>query len=248
MPTIEITNLAMSSTDESSVVRTDQTDADSTIGTVENENGTSSNSTGSVSEQTTGSMASSRSGRVWMSSVPREAKGNPPATYNELLALNKRLIAIIERCDSRMQVMMDDAQSKRRGAQKRNGRRGKNVLLKNNGLGEYDIMVAVKLTEFVRTRLLPHTKFLKDGWHIYSETPGTLSQMCLAYLKDVMGTQENAFQYWNNCLVELLNYKYITAKSESGQGFKSRFVGEDLDCVLCAIIQYIMLTSKLIFT
>ena len=238
----------MSSTDESSVVRTDQTDADSTIGTVENENGTSSNSTGSVSEQTTGSMASSRSGRVWMSSVPREAKGNPPATYNELLALNKRLIAIIERCDSRMQVMMDDAQSKRRGAQKRNGRRGKNVLLKNNGLGEYDIMVAVKLTEFVRTRLLPHTKFLKDGWHIYSETPGTLSQMCLAYLKDVMGTKENAFQYWNNSLVELLNYKYITAKSESGQGFKSRFVGEDFDCVLCAIIQYIMLTSKLIFT
>ena len=68
---------------------------------------------------------------------------------------------------------------------------------------------------------LPNTKCLHDGRHIYSETIGTLSQVCLTYLKDVMGENENNFQYWNNTLVSRLNYKLITAKSESGQRMKA---------------------------
>ena len=61
---------------------------------------------------------------VWMSSVPSITKGTPPIEYNELLAINRQLIEIIERCDSHMQVMMDDALSKKRGAKKSVGRRG----------------------------------------------------------------------------------------------------------------------------
>ena len=74
--------------------------------------------------------------------------------------------------------------------------------------------------------LLPNTKFLQDGWLINLETIGTLYQVCLAYLKDVMGENKNNFQYWNNTLVSGLNYKLITAKSESGQRMKAVFEGD----------------------
>ena len=84
----------------------------------------------------------------------------------------------------------------------------------------------MRLTDFVRQVLLPNTKFLQDGWHIYLDTVGTLSEVCLEYLKDVMGDNENNFQYWNNSLVSRLNYKFITAKSESGQRMKAVFEGE----------------------
>ena len=60
----------------------------------------------------------SGSGRIWMSSVPSIAKGTPPIEYNELIAIDRQLIQIIEQCDSRMQVTMDDAQTKKRGAKK----------------------------------------------------------------------------------------------------------------------------------
>ena len=63
---------------------------------------------------------------------------------------------------------------------------------------------------------------------IYSDTPGTLRWMGLDYLNDVMGTEENKFQYWNNKLVPILNYKFITAKSESGEGFKKVFLVQDI--------------------
>ena len=96
---------------------------------------------------------------------------------------------------------------------------GGNRLLMDNGLTQLYLVVGLKMTEFVGTRLLPDTKFCVDGWHIYSDTPGTLSWMCLTYQKDVMGPEENKFQYWNNKLVSILDYKFITAKSESGQGF-----------------------------
>ena len=62
--------------------------------------------------------------RVWMSSVPLIAKEKLPSEYNALLLINKQLIHIIERCDSCMQVMMDDAQVKRRGVKKSVGRWG----------------------------------------------------------------------------------------------------------------------------
>ena len=84
------------------------------------------------------------------------------------------------------------------------------------------------MTEFVRTRLPPSNKFLVDGWHICSDTPGTLCFICLKYLADVMGTKENKFQYWNNKLVSIMNYKFITAKLKSEQGFKKVFLGEDI--------------------
>lgn len=235
MPTI--TNNNMSSDEESDTDPQQTTDNDSASGMVEN--GTSTNSSESLASSSSASTSSTiesstgggeGSGRVWMSSVPASARGTPPREYNDLLAINKQLIRIIERCDGRTQIMMDDAQSKRRGAKKNKGRRGKNLLLKNNGLAQFDLMVSVKVTEFVRCKLLPNTKFLADGWHIYSETAGTLSQMCLKYLKDVMGADENPFQYWNNELVPVLNYKMITAKSESGQGFKKQFQGEDIIC------------------
>ena len=63
-------------------------------------------------------------GRVWMSSVQSIVKEKPPSENNFLLAINKRLIHIIERHDSRMQVIMDDAQVKRRGVRKSVGRWG----------------------------------------------------------------------------------------------------------------------------
>ena len=123
--------------------------------------------------------------------------------------------------------MVDDAQSERRGARKSVGRGG-NRLLMDNGLAQFDLMVGLKMTEFVRSRLLPNIKFLIDGWHIYSDTPGTLSWMCLNCLKDVTVTGEKKFQYWNNELISILNYKFITTKSESRQGFKKVFLGEDI--------------------
>ena len=95
-------------------------------------NGTSETSAASVSELSALSVASrgcsdlsvvsggsrSASDRVWMSLVPSIAKGMPSANYNDLIAINSQLIQITERCDSQMQVMMDDAQAKRRGAKK----------------------------------------------------------------------------------------------------------------------------------
>ena len=57
-----------------------------------------------------------------MSSVPLIAKEKPPSEYNTLLAINKQLIHIIERCDSHMQVMVDDAKAKRRGSKNSVGR------------------------------------------------------------------------------------------------------------------------------
>ena len=69
------------------------------------------------------SGSGSESGRVWMSLVPLIAKGTPSIDYNDLLAINNQLIKIIEQCDSCMQVMMDDAQAKMRGAKKSVGRR-----------------------------------------------------------------------------------------------------------------------------
>ena len=122
--------------------------------------------------------------------------------------------------------MMDENQAKRRGNKKGSNRQGKKLFSKNGGLHEYDVLVSMRLTDFVRQVLLPNTKFLQDGWHIYSDTVGTLSQVCLAYLEDVMGDNENNFQYWNNSLVSRLNYKFITAKSESGQRMKAVFEGE----------------------
>ena len=89
----------------------------------------------------------------------------------------------------------------------------------DNGLAQFDLMVELKMTEFVRSRCLPNTKFLADGWHIYSDTQGTLSWMCLTYLKDIMAVEENKFQHWNYKLVSILNYEFIRAKSESGLGF-----------------------------
>ena len=85
----------------------------------------------------------------------------------------------------------------------------------DNGLAEFDLMVGLKMAKFVKTRLLPNNKFLADVWHIYSDIRETLSFICLKYLVDVMGSKENKFQYWNNDLVSILNYKFITAKSES---------------------------------
>ena len=43
-----------------------------------------------------------------------------------------------------------------------------------------------------------------------------------------MGTKENKFQYWSNKLVSIINYKFTTAKLESGQGYKKVFLGEDI--------------------
>ena len=166
-------------------------------------------------------------GRVWCSSVPPCARDKAPTTYPELLVINKLLIRIIQRSDERMQIMMEDQQMRRRGAGKSGTRRGKNGLMKDNGLGQFDLMVGLKMTEFVRSKLMPMTKFLADGWHIWSETPGTLCAMCLLYMKDVLGIEENTFMYWNNKLVSLLNYRFITAKAETGQAFKKIFNGEE---------------------
>ena len=84
------------------------------------------------------------------------------------------------------------------------------------------------MTEFVRTRLLPNNRFLADEWHIYSDTRGALSFVCLQYLADIMGSKENKFQYWNNKFVSILDCTSITTKSESGQGFKKVFQSEDI--------------------
>ena len=103
------------------------------------QNGTSKTSVASVSELSALSVAprggsdlsvvssgsSSGSGRVWMSLVPLIAKEALPENYSDILAINYQLIEIIERCDSQMQIMMDYAQVKRRGAKKSIGRRGK---------------------------------------------------------------------------------------------------------------------------
>ena len=62
--------------------------------------------------------------RVWMSSDPATAKEMPTSKYNALRAINKQFIHIMERWDSQMQVTMDDAQLKRRGANKSVGRQG----------------------------------------------------------------------------------------------------------------------------
>ena len=67
------------------------------------------------------------------------------------------------------------------------------MFLMDNGLAEFNLMVGLKMTEFARARLLPNNKFLVDRCHIYSDTWGTLSFMCLKYLADVMGTKENKF-------------------------------------------------------
>ena len=125
-----------------------------------------------------------------------------------------------------MQTLLDDLQLRRRGAAKGGRRRGKNNFAKDNGLAQYDLMVGLKMTEFVRTKLMPITKFLADGWHIWSDMRGTLCSMCLLYLKDVVGPVENVFHLWNAKLVPLLNYRFITAKAETGQAFKKVFQGE----------------------
>ena len=52
-----------------------------------------------------------------------------------------------------------------------------------------------------------------------------------------MGSKDNKFQYWNNKLVFILNYKFITAKSESGQGFKKVFQGDDIFGSACMLLQ-----------
>ena len=96
---------------------------------------------------------------------------------------------------------------------------GGNVLLMDNGLTQFDLMVGLKITECIRSRLVPNTNFLTDGWHIFSDTPGAFSWMCLTYLKDIMAVEENKFQHWNYKLVSILNYEFIRAKSESGLGF-----------------------------
>ena len=58
---------------------------------------------------------------------------------------------------------MNDAQAKKRGEAKKSvGRRGKNRLLMDNGLAQFDLMVRLKMTEIIRTRLLPNNKFLAD--------------------------------------------------------------------------------------
>ena len=106
----------------------------------------------------------------------------------------------------------------------------------DNGLAEFNLMVGLKMTEYLGTRLLRNNKFLAYGWHIYSDTPGTLSFMCLKYLSDVMGSKENKFQYWNSKLVSILDYKFIIAKSESGQGFKKTFLGENIFGSACMLL------------
>ena len=93
-----------------------------------------------------------------------------------------------------MQVTMDDAQRKRRGANKSGGRWGDRLFM-GNQLVQFDLIVGWKITECVMTRLLPNTKFCADEWHIYSDTPGTLRFMCLKYLVDVIRTKENKFGY-----------------------------------------------------
>ena len=91
-------------------------DASSFITGATGQNGTSKTSVASVSESSSLSVAprggsdvsimlgGSGSGRdrVWMSSVPSTAKWTLPREYNELLAINRQLIKIIEQCDSRM--------------------------------------------------------------------------------------------------------------------------------------------------
>ena len=42
-----------------------------------------------------------------------------------------------------------------------------------------------------------------------------------------MGTEDSKSQHWNNKLVSIMNYKFITTKLEIGQGFKKVFLGED---------------------
>ena len=64
------------------------------------------------------------SGRVWMSSDTAIAKERPLSKHNALHAINEQFIHIMERWDSHMQVTMDDAQRKRRGANKSDRRQG----------------------------------------------------------------------------------------------------------------------------
>ena len=91
----------------------------------------------------------SGSDSVCMSSVPLSAKGTPPREYNELPAINRQLIQIIEHCSLRMQVMMVDAQAKRRGAKESVGRRGDSFLM-DNGLAQFDLMVELKMTKIFK--------------------------------------------------------------------------------------------------
>ena len=100
-----------------------------------------------------------------MSSDPLIAKERTPSKYNAMLAINEQFIHIMKQWDPYMQVTMDDAQRKRRGANKSFGRQGGNRLFMDNWLTHFDLMVGWKITECVRTRLLPDNKFCADGWH-----------------------------------------------------------------------------------
>ena len=111
----------------------------------------------------------------------------------------------------------------RGGSKKKCRKTGENRFLMDNGLAEFDLMVGLKMKEFVRTRLLPNNKFLADRWHIYSDTRGTLSFMRLQYLADVMGSKEDEFQYWKNKLVSTLNLNLSGQNQRVNRGLKMYF-------------------------
>ena len=74
------------------------------------------------------------------------AKEIPPSKHNALRAINEQFIHIMGQWDSHMQVTIDDAQRKRRGTNKSDGRRVENRLLMNNWLTQFDLMVGWKIT------------------------------------------------------------------------------------------------------
>ena len=81
-----------------------------------------------------------------MSSYLSITEDRTPSKYNAVFAINRKFIHIMERWDSHMQVIMDDAQMKRRGVSKIIGRRGRNRLFMDNRLTQFNLMVRWKVT------------------------------------------------------------------------------------------------------
>ena len=65
----------------------------------------------------------------------------------------------------------------RGGERKKVSEVGENRFLMDNGLVEFDLIVGLKMTQFVRTKLLPDSKFLVDRWNTFFDTQGTLNFM-----------------------------------------------------------------------
>ena len=66
-----------------------------------------------------------------MSSDPENAKEMPLSKHNALHAINEQFIHIMERWNSHIQVTVNDAQRKRRGANKSDGSWGGRLLMDN---------------------------------------------------------------------------------------------------------------------